>query len=221
MHRLAILALLLLFVLLPLPMFAVQAEQEMEVVVVAGKLPGPPLWKVTKGSNSLWVLPLVSTVPRDMVWDDARVAAIITESNEFIDVPNVTFDIPKSLLLNPVNAIRAIRLWHVMQENPEGANLDTVLPPEMYQRYANLKRTYFPKDNAIEALRPASAAAEMVRRVLDGERLTDSHPIRLQVEEHIHRNHKLVHTDLPVVHRFEGSYSELSGRAQSMMGSLQ
>jgi hypothetical protein len=57
---------LLLFCLALLPLSWPQAQDDVEIIVVTGRRPGPPLWTISNGDNTLWILPLVSTVPKDM-----------------------------------------------------------------------------------------------------------------------------------------------------------
>jgi hypothetical protein len=211
---------LLLACLALLPLSGLPAPGDIEVIVVTGRRPGPPLWRVSNGDHTLWILPLVSNVPKDMEWDDTRVAGLIANADEVIDQPNVTFSVPKGVLLNPLNAVRALRLWNRVRENADGAQLADVLPADLYQRYAALKNAYFPQDRVIDSLRPSAAAEEMFKHVLDEEKLTDTRVIERQVERHIRRNRDLVRTEMSLVHTLEGSYGELSERAEILMGSV-
>src|SRR5690606_5397297 len=58
--------------------------QELEEIVVVGRVPGPPLWKVTNGEHVLWILPLADFYPRRMEWDSMRVEGLIAGSQEYI-----------------------------------------------------------------------------------------------------------------------------------------
>src|SRR5690606_28115075 len=102
------------------------AQGDVVEVVVTGRQPGPPFWKVTKGANTLWILPLVSTVPRDMVWEDDKVAAVIMEADEAISAPDISVGVSKALLLNPLNLIRGIRIYRRIRSNPDGKTLEEV-----------------------------------------------------------------------------------------------
>src|SRR5690606_29285872 len=68
---------------------ALAAEQlvQLDEVVVTGRLPGPPLWKVSKNHNVLWILPLIDAYPKKMEWDSARVESLIAQSQEYIERP--------------------------------------------------------------------------------------------------------------------------------------
>jgi hypothetical protein len=212
-----------LFLLPALPSPASLAQENaagVEEVVVIGRQPGPKMWKVTNGENTLWILPLVSIVPRDMSWDDDKVAAIIAEADEAISEPNVTVGVAKSVMLNPINIVRAMRLFKRLGANPDGATLAQVLPPALYQRYAALKTAHFPRDRNIDTMRPSSAADAMFEEVLTQQQLTSSRDIIRQVERHIRRNHDLTRTDVTLVQTVQGSYRELSKRIETMTESL-
>jgi hypothetical protein len=60
---------------------------ELGEVVVVGRLPGPPLWKISKGEHVLWILPLIDAYPKKMEWESARVEALIAQSQEYIERP--------------------------------------------------------------------------------------------------------------------------------------
>ena len=64
-----------------------ESLEVLEEVVVVGRLPGPPLWKVTNGEHVLWILPLVNLYPKKMEWESTRVEALIAGSQEFIFMP--------------------------------------------------------------------------------------------------------------------------------------
>lgn len=211
------LILLLCLALATLPAFA---QEDVEVIVVTGRRPGPPLWKVTNGDNTLWILPLISAVPKDMEWDDARVADLIANADEFIDVPNVTFGVPKTMMLNPVNVVRAVRLFKRLSANPDGKPLEEVLPAPLYARFTAVKTEYFTDDDAMEGMRPSIAANVLRNQILSTEQLVSPTDITRRVERHVRRNRDIVHTEMQLTRMVEGNYRELSERAESLMGSL-
>lgn len=219
--KLSCLTLVLCTLLLPLPASdAVQAQSGVVEVVVSGRQPGPPLWKVTNGDNTLWILPLVSTVPRDIEWDDRRLRTLLADTEEYITPPDVDLDISKLVLLNPVNLVRGYRLVRRLGRNPDKASLQEVLPPELYQRYTAVRERYFPRDRDLESQRPAFAAGMLLRHVLDHEKLTNSAGIRKQVERLLRSNKQLRRTDVTVEERIPGGYGQLKARAENWAGSL-
>lgn len=47
-----------------------------EEIIVTGRQPGPPLWKVSSGDRVLWIFPYLDWIPKDMIWEDDRAARV-------------------------------------------------------------------------------------------------------------------------------------------------
>lgn len=202
-----------------LPASAAAQERPTEVLVT-GRQPGPPLWRVTHGENTLWILPLVSAIPRDMVWETARLERILAESQEFIHAPDIGLDISKLVLLNPINWVRGYRLAKRLGEHPEGKSLQEGLPPELYARYAAIQARYFPKEKDYEAQRPAFVAGRMMQRVLEEEKLDGASEVGKQLQRLLRKNRQLVRTEVEVEERLEGGFGDLRDRAVNWVDSL-
>ena len=67
-----------------------------EEVVVVGRRPGPPLWKVEHNGHVLWLFGLVDPVPAKLEWDEASVAHLLTESGALLMPPAVSASVPSS-----------------------------------------------------------------------------------------------------------------------------
>lgn len=199
---------------------AQEAADEIEVVVVSGRHPGPPLWKVTHGDNTLWILPLVPVISKDLDWDDRRVASVIGSSDEVIDPPGVSIGVSKILLLNPINWIRGPRLYERLSHNPGTKTLQEVLPPASWQRYSALQQLYFPRDTDIDTLRPAFAVPAMSASILKAEGLADSSGIERHVGKLIDRRRSLRRTHVEIEEQMGGSYAELSARLEKLVDGL-
>jgi hypothetical protein len=141
---------------------------ELEEVVVVGRLPGPPLWKVSKGEHVLWILPLIDAYPKKMEWESARVEALIAKSQEYIERPRTYRGLST---FNPITLVRAMSLSGRPRQLPDGQKLVDVLSPELYQRFNNLKARYLPHDKDIERLRVSAAGAKLQQGILDREQL--------------------------------------------------
>jgi hypothetical protein len=142
--------------------------EELEEVVVTGILPGPPLWKVSNGEHVLWILPLVNLYPKKMEWESDRVERLIAGSQEFIAMPyatNVTYT------SNPLSVIRLIGAYDKTTHLQDGKKLADVLPPDVYQRFVNLKTQYFKNDKTTDKLTPREAGKKMQKEILDAENL--------------------------------------------------
>jgi hypothetical protein len=203
---------------LPLPGLLAQ-DENVEVIVVSGRQPGPPLWRVTHGDNTLWILPLVSPIPRDMEWEDAQINTILAQSQEVISPPNVDVTASKLVLLNPINLVRGYRLVKRLSRN-EAGGLRDVLPPEIYARYVAVKQRYFPKDDGLDALRPGFAANLMMSRVLAHEKLTNAGDIGDHIRKLARRQRQLQRIDTSVERKVEGGFGDLRTRAESWVESL-
>jgi hypothetical protein len=83
-----------------------QADESLEVIVVTGRLPGPPLWRVFSGDHVMYIFPMLSLVPEDMDWDSGRVEYLLSASDEVLLMPSIDTDFSPLVLMNPVNLIR-------------------------------------------------------------------------------------------------------------------
>ncbi len=127
----------------------------LEVVVVKGVQPGPKLWKVTKGGNTLWILGSLSPLPEKMVWDAQSVKAILEHTNEFISPPDV------SISLSSFKAIFLLPSMRSLRNNPNKQTLEEVLPSALYARWLSLKLKYMGKNKKVEKFRPVFAAQKL------------------------------------------------------------
>ena len=103
-------------------------KQVLDEVVVSGEQPGPGLWQVKNGANTLWVLGTHSPLPRDMKWRAREVESIIARSQSVIAPPDVEVDADigffGALRLMPA-ALRARAI-------PDDKTLSDVLPTDLH-----------------------------------------------------------------------------------------
>ena len=132
----------------------------LDEVLVEGEQPGPGLWRVSKGDHVLWILGTHSPLPKKMSWRSAQVESVIAESQAILTNTSVNADIGfwKGLTLLP--SIVGIR------NNPDGAKLREVVPPDLYARWAVLKEKYIGRDNDPEKWRPIFAAQELYSKAI-------------------------------------------------------
>jgi len=199
---------------------AQESADDLEVIVVSGRQPGPPLWRVTHGENTLWIFPVVSVVPRDIEWDDTRVKEILADSEEVIGSPGVSLGVSKGLLFNPVNWVRGPKLLKRLSRNPDNKTLQEVLPSELYQRYVALQQKYFPSRDDIDTLRPAFAIGTLSKPIFDAEKLTGPKDIERHVGKLIKKQKSLRQTEVEVEEKMEGNFAELSARIEKLVESL-
>ncbi|MGP1665654.1 MAG: TraB/GumN family protein [Rhodanobacter sp.] len=142
---------------------------ELATVSVTGVLPGPGLWRVSKGDHVLWILGSVSPLPKGMVWESAAVDAAIAESQVVLGAPYATLDVGffKSMTMLPT--LIGVR------NNPDHATLSQLLPADVYARWQPLKARYLGRSKKVEKRRPSIAAAELYYAAIDQAGLTDKH----------------------------------------------
>lgn len=160
------------------------AEVASGTVLVVGQRPGPGLWKVSKGDHVLWVLGLYNPLPGKLDWRSHEVEAVLTASQEFMDVPQAgaSVGVLKGLTLLP----------HVigMRKNPDGATLKDVLPPAVYARWLAIKAVYIGENAAIERERPVFAAMTLHRAGLQRAGLSTASTVERRVRELV-KKHKV------------------------------
>jgi hypothetical protein len=209
----------LLLLLAPVPALT-QPENPMEVIVVTGRLPGPPLWRVIKDDHVLYIFPRLSPVPDGMFWDSDRIARVLSESQEVLLAPDIDTDISTRLMLNPINLFRGARLAKRLTQNPNDATLEAVLPPPLLARYQALKAQYFPRDRKPEEMRPLFAGTRLADRIQRAEGLVSGDEIMGQLERLIRRTRGIKQTEIKVVMDLKGSFRSLADRAERLVDSL-
>ncbi|ATD68878.1 polysaccharide biosynthesis protein GumN [Luteimonas chenhongjianii] len=138
--------------------------RDMETVVVTGAQPGPGLWRVRReDGHTLYILGTQSPLPADITWRAEEVREVLAEAGAALGPPGVKVgaDIGffRGLTLAP-SAFRAMR-------NPDGAKLESLLPPDLYVRWAALKQRYIGRDRGIERKRPIIAVYQLYRAALE------------------------------------------------------
>ncbi len=137
--------------------------RDMRTVVVTGVQPGPGMWKVSRGGHVMWVLGVVSPLPEAMTWQSAKVEAVIAQAGQILETPMwaVHSDVGffKGLSLLP-SALRARR-------NPDGAELEDVLPAGLHARWEVQKDKYLGWEWGIERWRPMFAAEKLERKAME------------------------------------------------------
>ena len=134
---------------------AAPAERVLDTAVV--RMPGPGMWKIHKGDNTLWVLGTVSPLPSGMVWNSAKARAVVGRADEVIGAPSVMVDADigffgKLALLPSLIGVRS---------NPDDKQLRDVLPASVYTRWQGLKQRYIGRDGSVEGWRPIFAASKL------------------------------------------------------------
>jgi flavin-binding protein dodecin len=184
--------------------------EDIDEVVVVGRVPGPPLWKVSRDGHALWILPLIDLYPKKLQWESGRVEKLLGESQEFISRPGVANGVATA---NPFLFARALRLYNTMVQLPDGKTLADVLPPDLYQRFEILKARYFPDNSGIEKMTVSAATNSMQQEILKQENLG---PLRIDISRWLKGNKTILRTDTSVgtVHGISGK--ELKALTETM-----
>jgi hypothetical protein len=126
------------------------------------RAPGPGMWKVRRGDNTLWILGRVSPLPANMRWNSARLRSVVASADAVIGEPSVVVgaDIGffgKLALLPSLIGVRDL---------PDDAHLRDVLPAASYARWLRLKQRYLGSNSKVEQWRPIFAASELYEQAL-------------------------------------------------------
>jgi hypothetical protein len=135
-------------------------------LVVVGRYPGPPLWRVSNGSNDLWIFATLDTIPKKMAWDSANVERVIGDAEAVLLPPGASARAP-----NPFKLIGMYRQARRLSRNDGDALLVDVLPPDLYARYSVLRDKYALKERDLERQRPAVVAFRLYVEALDAAEL--------------------------------------------------
>ncbi|HAI58496.1 MAG TPA: TraB/GumN family protein, partial [Xanthomonadaceae bacterium] len=145
------------------PAPAEPALATLETVVVTGVQPGPGLWQVRKGTNTLWIMATLSPLPRRMAWEPRELDALVERADRVIAPPGVDIDAEIGffgrLRLLP-SALRA-------RNDPDGRTLSAVLPPGLYARWQAQKAIYMARDRRVDERRPVFAAYALMDEAIE------------------------------------------------------
>ncbi|MYN00626.1 TraB/GumN family protein [Pseudoduganella sp. DS3] len=183
--------------------YAQEQEQEtapgLESVLVVGQRPGPGLWKVSKDDHVMYVFGKYGPLPKKMEWRSHEVEAILAKSQEYLSEPALD---AKLGFWGGVKLAASIPQMLSFQENPDGAMLQDVVPPEVYARWLVLKEKYLGDNQKVEKFRPIFASATLFKAVLERAGLTSKDQIdgtlqKLAKRSNVKVTPALVETALP------------------------
>ena len=134
----------------------------LQAVTVTGVVPGPGLWKVSRGDHVLWILGVVPTLPAGIEWRSTQVSQTIAASQAVLDAPGVKLKVDT----NWFGKLFLLPTVYRAQRNPDGKTLHDVLPPATYARWYHARQQYFGDDYSIERYRPIVAAWKLMRQAM-------------------------------------------------------
>ena len=199
----------------------VRAQTEApEEMVVTGHLPGPAMFRVSKDDDHvLWVFATIYPVPKDMIWESARVENVIAQAEEYLVPPDVDLSVSPLVKFNPINYVRAIGLVKRMSKNPDGRSLQDVLSQEQYQRLLSLREKYGVDDKLQEDIRPLVAMQGLQDAAFDQNGL-GSGDFRKKINRLVKKNRKIKRTETEITQDIKGGYGKLADRVEVLMTSI-
>lgn len=144
------------------PPAAASSITTLQTVTVTGVVPGPGLWKVTRGDHVLWILGVVPTLPAGIEWRSSQVAQTIAASQVVLDTPGVKLKVDT----NWFGKLFLLPTLYRAQRNPDGKTLHDVLPAATYSRWYYARQRYFGDDYSIERYRPIVAAWKLMKKAM-------------------------------------------------------
>ena len=132
-----------------------------EEIIIIGRRPGPPLWRLENGDNTLWVFALVSPIPKSFEWDSSGIEHIIADSQQYFPLPNLKLN---ASILNPIKLVGMLRRYNKLKKLPNNESLETYLPADEYNKFQVLMERYAPNSKKLIRLRPLFAAEELYKK---------------------------------------------------------
>jgi uncharacterized protein YbaP (TraB family) len=145
----------------------------LQAVTVTGVQPGPGLWKVSKGDHVMWVLGTLSPLPKRMQWQSAEVEQAIAHSQELLESPSAELKVDAGFF----SQLALLPSVYSARKNPNGEDLQQILPPDMFARWEAIKQPYFGNDKSIEYWRPILVALKLYQKALDKAGLTNANDV--------------------------------------------
>lgn len=167
------------------------SEMALEEVLVTGKRPGPPLWRVSNGTSTLWIFGVLDPLPKRLVWDPASVNAIMQDSKAYLAPPGVSASVS-----NPLRVIGILRALSKLKKLAKGEQLKDVVPAKLYREFTDVAAQFRLANRRTKKLRPMFAAEALTEQALSRSGLRDSEQLQTQIERIVkrHKVPKLTHT---------------------------
>lgn len=171
------------------PSIAIAADSTApEEVVVLGRQPGPPLWRVKNGPNTLYIFGVLHPLPAKFEWDPTAIEHTLTKTSVFIDKPGVS-----ASTSNPFTIIGVMRKLGRLKKIQDDGELNDLLSMPLQQSLAELLAQYNIAYRKINRLRPLFAAEELQKRVSKAVGFSKDDRVVKHLRKLINKN------DLPIV----------------------
>lgn len=147
----------------------------LEEILVTGEFPGPGLWKVRRAGDPadhvLWIVGDPPPLPERMKWKSTDIEAVAQSAQEILRDASVTIEPDEKIGL-----LRGMALLPAMlkaRRNPHEAELEDLLPADLYARWLAQKKLYLGRAHGVESWRPLFAAARLREAAFDQLKLRD------------------------------------------------
>jgi len=118
-------------------------------VVVEAPVPGPAMWKLTRGTSTVWVLGVLEQTPQDLSWDNHRLRRILSGANALI-VPG-----------NTIVGEPALRQWQADSKIGAGQRASDYVSIRAQNRIERLARTEAHTDGLDRLYKPVRLGVEL------------------------------------------------------------
>lgn len=135
---------------------------EIEEATVVGKHPGPALWRVENGANTLWIMGLINPMPKSLEWNSVRIERVLSEAEAVITPPMVNTG-PGGFF----ERISVNRKMNAIAKLPDDQTLSDVLPQQIMDDLRTAKERYAPKLKGMEERRPLFVADRIFQNAMD------------------------------------------------------
>jgi uncharacterized protein YbaP (TraB family) len=156
-----------LMVAIAAPATAQTAEQWTDTpVIVSAQLSGPALWRLKKGNSEVIVIGVLPVFPKNLGWKTRRVENALKGARALITPPAGKAGIGDMLSLMRMKGL------------PNGQDLKSVLPPDLYNRYEATAARAGVSTRAFQHDKPVWAGARLRQDVLNHQALTAEEPVQ-------------------------------------------
>lgn len=158
----------------------------LESVLVAGSVPAPGLWELSRGTKRLLIMGTLDPVPRNIEWTSAKVERHIAEADVILGPPGISVGTDVGL----IRGAMLLPAYKRSKYNPDGQRLQDVLPAPLYARWQAAKQAYLGRNSGVERLRPVHAANTLYDAAIKLAGMS-SESIVEPVVERIARSHRI------------------------------
>jgi uncharacterized protein YbaP (TraB family) len=145
-----------------------------EEVQVISRLPGPALWRVSTPTSQLWIIGLVSPLPKNFAWDNRRLDTALAGARELVTPPGASVGPIEmmALLIDPGHVVHLDR----------GQTLRPLLPDALRARFEAAARSVGQDPAHYDHWRPVFASMALVFDAEQKAQLNPKGPQRSVVE---------------------------------------